>query len=249
MKKWIVLSLLGFTILAQAQPTMELGNQLYEQKDYTGAAKIYEALLASGKESAALHFNLGNCYYQLHQTAPAIYSFEKAQLLDPSDEAIATNLNFAQKRSLDTIPNLPKVGFEKMVATVTETFHYDTWAWLSIVFSVVLVVFFVGYYFTPVTQRKRIYFSLMGMAFIALIISLFAGFFEQNYLRNERPAIVFTEKTPVHVEPTYQSTTHLKLREGAKVYILESSGSWLKVSLTDESTGWITAASVKELNP
>ena len=249
MKKLILVVCFGLVISLKAQPTLEMGNQRYAQKDYAGAAQIYEAILASGKESAGLHFNLGNCYYHLHQIAPAIYAFEKAHLLDPTDDAIANNLDFARKRSLDATPNLPTVGFEKIVVNLTEALHYESWAILSVVFSGLVLLFFVGYYLTKNTQRKRIYFALMSGGVLILLISVFAGFFQRNYIRNEHPAIVFKDNTSVHRSPTYQSGSLLKLREGAKVYITEKSGQWILVKLTDEQTGWIELNAVKELNP
>ena len=251
MKKIILILFFGIGLSLQGQPTptMELGNQRYAQKDYAGAAKIYEAILASGKESVGLHFNLGNCYYHLQQTAPAIYAFEKAHLLDPTDDAVTNNLSFARKRSLDTLPNLPKVGFENSVVSITETFHYETWGVVSILFSGLSLLLFVGFYFTPLAQRKRIYFALMSSALILLFISVFAGFYQQNYIRNEHLAIVFSDKTAVNQTPSFQSNSKLKLREGAKITIIEKSGQWLFVQLSDGQTGWVIAKAVKELNP
>ena len=63
-------------------------------------------------------------------------------LLNPDDEAIQTNLSFAQKMAIDDIKILPEVGFKKMVKEFTSTFHYDTWAWIAVGFSSLFLLFF-----------------------------------------------------------------------------------------------------------
>lgn len=85
-----------------ATSSFEEGNQYYQKENYKAAAASYESIIAAGQESAEVYFNLGNAYYKLHQVAPAIYNYEKALLLNPNDEEIKTNLDFARKWPLMT---------------------------------------------------------------------------------------------------------------------------------------------------
>ena len=249
MKKVIVFLVFCCFGMVAAQSKFDVANGLYQKNDFKGAAQLYESVLQSGEESAELHYNLGNCYYKLRKVGPAIFHFEKAHLMDPSDEAIENNLVFARKLSLDTIPHFPKVGFEKMVVQSTSIMHYDRWALLSILLGFAIVGCFAGYYLTKISSKKRTYFSVMVAAFLVWCISLFAGFYQRNYIHNQHPAIVFSDKLDLHTEPTSRSTTSLQLREGAKVYVLEKSGEWLKVRLTDDSLGWLQTNGVREFNP
>ena len=246
MKKISYIFLLIFQI-SLAQTAFEKGNQLYQKENYQEAATAYESVLSSGKQSAELYFNLGNCYYKLHKVAPSIYNFEKALQLSPNDQEIKTNLEFAQKTTIDDIKVIPKVGFDKLIADFTSSFHYDTWAWFSVVLSFVFLGFFVGYYFSDTTQKKRLFFTGM-MVFLAVIaISVFASIFEKNRLANEKPAIVFAETVSVKSEPKATSSAIFVLHEGTKVYVLESIANWKKIQLTDETTGWIDEKAIKEI--
>jgi tetratricopeptide (TPR) repeat protein len=247
MKKYLYIIVL-ITHCSFAQKAFEQGNQFYQKEKYQEAIKSYESVLASGKQSAELYFNLGNSYYKLHKVAPTIYNFEKALQLNPSDSDIQTNLEFARKMAIDDIKEVPNVGFNKLIQDFTSSYHFDTWAWISVLFAFLFLGFFAAYYYSPTSFKKRFFFSAMCLAFIGIIISFSSGMFEKSRMNNEKPAIVFAEKVEVKSEPKASSQNAFVLHEGTKVYILESIANWKKIQLSDETTGWIESESIKELN-
>jgi len=194
-----------------------------------------------------VYFNLGNYYYKLHKVAPAVYNYEKALLLNPNDQEIKTNLDFARKMAIDDIKIIPKVGFHKLIQDFTSTYYYDTWAWIAVALALVFFLFFLCYYFSGTTLKKRIFFTGMFVILLGITLSVSAGIFERNRLENEKPAIVFAETAPVKSEPKTASPDAFILHEGTKVYILESIANWKKIELTDETTGWIESSAIKEL--
>ena len=249
MKKlfYIVLFISTSVFATDVSNPFQDGNIQYNDGKYQAAITRYESVLATGQQSAEVYFNLGNCYYKLHQVAPAIYNFEKALQLNPNDSEIQTNLEFAQKMTIDDIKVIPKVGFDKLIADFTSSYHYDTWAWITVVFGFIFLAFFIGYYFSPTAFKKRIYFSGMFVVLLLIITSVSSGIFEKNRLANEKAAIVFAETASLKGEPKATSQETILLHEGAKVYILESIANWKKVKLTDETTGWIEENAIKEL--
>lgn len=246
MKKLLYI-LLIFAQTLWAQSDFETGNALYAKENYKEAIQSYEAISSSGKQSAEVYFNLGNCYYKLHQVAPAIYNYEKALLLNPNDNEIKTNLEFARKMTIDDIKVIPKVGFHKIIADFTSIYHYDTWAWIAVGLSFLFFVFFLGYYLSGTTTKKRLFFLGMFLVLLAILLSVSSGIFERDRMLNEKPAIVFAETTSLKSEPKISATDAVLLHEGTKVYILESIANWKKVQLTDETTGWIESAAIKEI--
>lgn len=230
-----------------AQGSFKNGNQLYQQGDYNGAIRSYESILDAKQQSAAVYFNLGNCYYKLNKVAPAIYNYEKALTLKPNDKDIINNLNFAKKLTIDEIKEVPKVGFEKLVRDFTAAYHYNTWAWISVVLAVLFLLFFLGYYFSALTLYKRVFFVGMFIIVIAILISVLSAIFERNHYQNERPAIIFNEMVSVKSEPKSTSSEVLELHEGTKVFVLESFDGWHKVQLTDGTEGWLEKSEVKEV--
>ena len=230
-----------------AQTAFNKGNQYYAKENYEAAVSSFESIVNSGKHSAELYFNLGNSYYKLHKVAAAIYNYEKALLLNPNDSEIKTNLEFAQKMAIDDIKVLPKVGFNKLLSDFTSKYYYDTWAWISVSFAFLLLLFFVGYYFSNKTVLKRIFFIGMFVWLLGIFLATATGFYEKSRNENERPAIVFAETTPLKSEPKASGEDATILHEGTKVFILESVANWKKVALTDETIGWIEDSAIREI--
>lgn len=239
-----------FLLLTQvifAQNGFETGNDLYQKGKYNEAVTAYENVLKTNKQSAELYFNLGNCYYKLNKVAPAIYNYEKALVLSPNDKDVQTNLQFAQKRTIDEVKVIPKVGFAKLLRDFTGIYHYNTWAWISVSFSVLFLLSFIGYYFSQLTVSKRIFFFGMFIMFVLLLISVAAAIFENSHFKNERPAVVFAEMAEVKAEPQKLATNVVTLHEGTKVFVKETVESWKKIQLTDGTEGWIQTSAIKEV--
>ena len=230
-----------------AQTGFEKGNDLYKNGNYEEAAKSYESVLATNKESAELYFNLGNCYYKLQQTAPSIYNYEKALVLDPNNKEALNNIKFAQKRTIDEIKVIPKVGFGKLLRDFTGIYPFETWGYISIGFSVLFLLFFIGYYFSQTVVVKRIFFLGMFIILLFVLMSISAAFFEKSHFDNERPAIVFAESADVRSEPQNASSSIFILHEGTKVYVEETLDNWKKIQLTDGTEGWIDSNAIKEV--
>ena len=245
--KNILYILLLLTQVFFAQNGFEKGNTHYEKGKYTEAVAAYEGILKDNKQSSELYFNLGNAYYKLNKVAPAIYNYEKALVLNPNNKDAINNLKFAQKRTIDEIKVIPKVGFAKLVRDFTGVYHYNTWSWIAVGLVMAFLLFFVGYYFSRVTVSKRIFFFGMFIFFILVIISILAAFFEKSYFDNERPAIIFAEKSDVTSEPRNGDKPIFVLHEGTKVFVFETLGRWKKIQLTDGTEGWIDSSAIREV--
>ena len=96
---FIAVILLTQTIIlgqASMESLFKQGNNAYNKAEYKKAISLYEQTLKMGQYSAELYYNLGNAYYKLNNIAESIYYFEKAKQLDPKDEDIINNSNFAK---------------------------------------------------------------------------------------------------------------------------------------------------------
>ena len=245
--KNIVYILLLTTQIFFAQSGFETGNELYKSGKYEQAATAYGSILKENKQSAELYFNLGNTYYKLNKVAPSIYNYEKALVLNPNDRESANNLKFAQKRTIDEIKTVPKVGFGKLLRDFTAIWHYNTWAWISVVLATFFLLFFMGYYFSQTTILKRIFFLGMFVLIFLVFISVFGAIFEKSHFDNEKPAIVFAEIAEVRSESQKASSIIIVLHEGTKVFVQEKVDNWKKVQLTDGTEGWIESSTIREV--
>jgi tetratricopeptide (TPR) repeat protein len=250
--KSIVFILLSTVVFANESDDVSkafvAANELYKKENYEAAATKYEFIHDKVKvESAELYFNLGNCYYKLDKIAPAIYNFEKALLLNPNDDTIKTNLEFAQKKGIDDIKVIPEVGFTKAIYAFVNTWHYDSWAWAAVIMSMLFLLTFLGYYFVNTTLIKRIFFTSMFVFLVGICTTVLAAFLQKQNDVKIKPAIVFSSAVNVKSEPKSTSEDVLVLHEGTKVFVLETMDNWKKIQLTDKTEGWIEKDAIKEL--
>ncbi|WP_035669195.1 tetratricopeptide repeat protein [Flavobacterium sp. 83] len=245
--KNILYILLLSTQVFFAQNGFEKGNAFYEKGKYNEAVAAYESVLKDNKYSSELYFNLGNAYYKLNKVAPSIYNYEKALVLNPNNNDAINNLKFAQKRTIDEIKVVPKVGFGKLLRDFTGAYHYNTWAWIAVGLATVFLLFFIGYYFSQITVTKRIFFFGMFVFIFLILISVLSAIFEKSHFDNEKPAIVFAEITEVKSEPQKAGAAIFVLHEGTKVFVQETLENWKKIQLTDGTEGWIESNAIKEV--
>ena len=237
-------SLLGF---AQNSQNFEQANGLYNEGKYAEAIDKYESILDSDVYSTELYFNLGNANYKLNNIAPSIYYYEKALQLSPNDKEIESNLAFAKNMTIDAIDKVPQVGFSRIINNVVNTFNTDVWAKIAVGGVIVFVLLFLMYHFSYGTAKKRI-------AFVTSIISLFVACFsvamafqKESLDKKDNPAIVFVQESRVKSEANKTSEEVFRLHEGTKVQVLETYEDWIKIQLSDNSTGWIPSKDVKLL--
>src|SRR6266513_6228167 len=76
----------------------EQANKLYEQGTFAEAAAGYEKIVAGGRVSPALYFNLGNALFKSGRIGRAIANFRLAEQLAPRDPDIRANLRFARNQ-------------------------------------------------------------------------------------------------------------------------------------------------------
>jgi uncharacterized protein YgiM (DUF1202 family) len=87
----------------------------------------------------------------------------------------------------------------------------------------------------------------MFLMLVFLTISVAAALFEKSYAVNERPAVVFADRTEVKSEPQNKGSKVIDLHEGTTVYVKKVEGRWKKIQLTDGTVGWIASEAIREV--
>lgn len=233
---------------SQNNQSFEEANALYNEAKYAEAIHKYESILDTGVHSAELYFNLGNANYKLNNVAPTIYYYEKALQLQPNDKDIQNNLAFAQNMTIDAIDKVPEVGFSRILKNIVNTFHKDTWAKIAVGAVLLFVLLFLMYHFSYATTKKRIAFVTSILSLLIACFSVVMAFQKQGLANKDNPAIVFAQESRVKSEANKTSEEVFRLHEGAKVQVLDTYKSWVKIQLSNNSEGWIPEEDIKLLN-
>lgn len=222
-------------------------NDFYKNEQFSKAIELYHQIELKGKISIELYYNLANSYYKTNKVGPAIYYYEKALKIDPSNEDAMNNLIFAKRLALDNIQEIPKNIFQKINANYLQKLSYNQWAIVSVVFSFLACILFLLFYFANSPTIKRTYFGTSIFSFLLLLISFSITYNQYSFFKNNKEAIVFEETSTVKNAPTFNSEDVFILHEGTKVIVLDAIDNWKKIKLADGKQGWIIAKEIKEL--
>ena len=227
--------------------TFENGNTAYNAGQFEKALLLYKKILESGEHSAALYFNMGNCYYRLNNVAESIFFFEKAKQLKPFDEDISINSAFAQNMAIDAVELLPISQVTKFKEGLVELFNQEGWALVLTLLSWLLVIFWGLYLKNKTPLFKRVFFvsTILTALFLASSVSI-------SVIKSADEAattygILFNEKIEVWAEPNTRAEGLFILHEGTKVQLLDALQEWQKIRIANGSEGWIKDGSVRSL--
>jgi len=250
MKKFIAILLLFLSLGNYSQTPEALfteANTFYKVEDFNRALGVYLALEEKGLESTDLYYNLGNCYYKLNKVAPAIYYYEKALKIDPTNEDALHNLTFAKRMTLDVIEELPKTIFQRFSENVIQKLPYDSWALIGVIASFLASLLFLLYHFSGSTKLKLLFFNTTIFAVFVMLVSVFFAFDNYDTVQKNRTAIIFATKVEIKNAPTASSEDAFVLHEGTKVIILDELDNWKKIKIADGKIGWIYQDKLKEI--
>jgi hypothetical protein len=149
--------------------------------------------------------------------------------------------------TIDVIEELPKTFLQKLEANYIQIFSYNQWAVFAVISSFLAATFFLFFYFSYISVKKRIYFLISVFSFILLILSVYISYSQHQKAVSTKSAIIFASKISVTNAPTLNSEEIFVLHEGTKISVLDAVDNWKKIKLADGKIGWIAANSLKEL--
>jgi tetratricopeptide (TPR) repeat protein len=225
-------------------------NQLYHNKDYDSASRLYEQMIHDGYCYADLFYNAGNAYYRLNKIGLAIWSYEKALKIQ-ENKNYTDNLLLAKKRIKEPIDEVNDIFFIRWWKNLYQLLSPNTWAVLA------LVLFLISFSLLFLKKLKSS-FSVSGwMTSLLFLISGFSllmsliGSYNETY---HYQAIVIEPKTLF----TYASKKEpVFISEGIKVDLVDISpkmnrtngeANYVIVKLPDGQTGRIDRKSIKKID-
>ena len=238
MKKILVICNLLVMIchVTMAQTPFDDANTAYAEGRYDDAAALYQAVL-NEQPDAQVYYNLGNVRYKQGELAQAILCYERALRLRPNYADAKYNLQFAQSRITD---NIPEQDFfvSAWTRAVRNSLSEQVWMWLSVGFFslmlIALLLFLLGR--TPELRKATFH-----IAWLALLFSVIAGLNAESLHRRDTlraEAIITQGIVNAKSAPDRSGTDLFTVHEGTKVTIRETIGEWANIRV-GSNQGWI----------
>ena len=242
---------------ADGKALADQANAAYQRDDFNSALSLYEQAAKEDGTSSLLYYNMGNTHYRLGNMGKAVLCYERALLLDPSNDDARTNLEFVNDKLQlqidrgssfvsDTIG-----GFVRSIAS-------DTWAQLGIASFILLLVAVLVYIFAEAVILRKIGFFGGGVLLLVSIVSNICAFYTHSIAVNKNYAIVTIPSATLSTSPRVpkdKSEEAFMLSEGTKVEIVDSvQGAvdgevimWLDVKADDQHRAWIRSTDVEHI--
>lgn len=237
---WLcIFFLASIHLFSNNQQLIAAAKQAYDKGKYEEAISSYEKIVISGYTSSALHFNLANAYYRNEQIGKAIYHYELAHKLDPTDESIKHNLTIVNKRTKDQIEQKENYFAKNIEAGILNFLPTSGWAWMSIIALSVSCIFFILFKIIEKQKLKRLVFWLGVLALIKCIAAFFIGYMALNNIEKKTLAIILSQEVTVLNSPTKDAKSQFSLHEGTKVHVLETTAEWTSIRLDNGNEGWL----------
>ncbi len=250
MRRSIILAVLALTIfagVASAAPADDFaaGNQFFQDKEYAKAIEAYSRAVQAGVESAPLYYNLGNAYFKSADLGHAVLYYLKARRIDPADEDIKSNLEFARSLATVQLEGVQLNPINALFESIVGPYQLNSLAWLSSLFFVLFfgmlaVRFGLGY--RPHWTKSLTVFLLVLLVCAASVTSYK---YYHDYLT--RWAVVVGDKAEVRSGPTDSAGLEFQGEPGLIVRISSESGDYYNVIFENQRRGWVKKSLLAEV--
>ncbi|MDE7402910.1 MAG: tetratricopeptide repeat protein [Muribaculaceae bacterium] len=236
----------------------------YNSRDYTGAIRQYEDIIAKHGVSAAMLYNLGNAYSRSGDYGMATLNYLRCLRIDPGNSKARANLNFIEERVAEANKGELKGKkfsfspdsepfFSRVSRSIKSRHLSDTWSVWSVVCFLGFIACVALYLFTtPVLIRKTGFFASIIFFTVSVVFLIFA-FMAGGYVSDE--AVVTSAKVHLMAEPSLNSKENpVALHKGTIMKITDTwpdgvdTPEWYKVRLNSDFNGWLPASQVSPVD-
>jgi len=220
-----------------ASELFDEGNKFYEKGAYDSAITEYTKILSLGYQDARVYYNIGNACFRQKEIGKAIFYYEKAKLLDPSDKDVLANLQFARAATVDKIVPPEEGFFTKVLLGIHNALDLPTQT-VAVLALLYLLSFLLILYFVLGTGAREII-KPAGLVLLILFVPVTVSFsIKVSDDGNAKEAVVLANQLNAVNEP--EGTQVLfTVHEGTKFKLHRKLNGWYFASLENGLSGWV----------
>ena len=244
MKKLIlILLIISFSLLLIGESKIDemFQNALneYETKNYESALRDFLSVENEGLINADLFYNIGNCYFRLHQIGRSILYYKKALKIESDHASARKNLEFALTLTKDK----QEIGSEDVIRSFREKL-FDSIS-INLLAVIALIIFgliilltcFMIVYYRNRERTVPIFMTTVLIFF--LLIFLLLGFLKWRAYHFQIEGVILTTSAIGYSGPSEDFTRVFTIHEGMIFEIEREEGNWSLIKLSNGLGGWV----------
>jgi predicted negative regulator of RcsB-dependent stress response len=217
--------------------TFASGNEAYQTGDFDAAIEAYSTLVGAGIDNPVLHYNLGNAYFKSGQLGMAIASYSRALRLDPRNDDVKANLEFAKQYMADKVDPTAISPIWAWYRSLALNYTANEWSVLASVLLISLSVV-VGYMVWTRNNAAAFKAAAIVLASVLVVVATCAGVnIRLNYF-SPRASIVVPEVS-VKAGPGEDTGEQFVAHEGLTFNVLKQESGWYLGVFDNRLKGWI----------
>ena len=223
------------SVYAADQSLFEQANSKYQAGDFKAAAAIYQKVVQTGQNTAAVYYDLGNATVKAGDKGQALVYYERALKAAPRDKDLLWNIHVLKGALKDKIEDDSFFVWAALREWLAQWTADEIALALSFFLAVAALWALVGLFLPPVRGR----FSWIRTLSVSGIV-LFGAVLAWKVWETKDPvAIVLDKETYAYYGPSDRETKAFLLHEGAQGKVQDISGDWIYLSLPNKKSGWI----------
>ena len=251
----IILAVCG--VASSAQGLVESATAEYNNDKYAKALELYLQAATEEGTSSDLFYNIGNTYYRMGDLGNAVLYYERALVLNPSNEDAEINLEFVNSK-IQTRLSEEKSFVVHVIDTFIESLTSNEWATIASITFVLLIAGILLYVFSSVVTLRKVGFFGGGVMLVVSFVSLISAFTVKSRVEAHDKAVVLSPSVTLSTVPRIpkgKAEEAFILTAGNKVTVVDSveningekAEMWYEVKADDTHRAWLKKEHVERI--
>ena len=221
-------------------------NAAYEAGEFEEALAQYETLLQETRHFSS-EFNAGNAAFKLGELGVARLHYERANIMDPSDEELQANLAFVESKIVDRITGIPSLGLKDWLVSWVGAGKLRGWLiwgliWWSLAWGLWM------YRWRSARPDSKSTLGFLGGSCLALgVLGLVASSASLERMKSPERLVIMEDRIDVLSTPSNTGTVLFQLHEGAAARVLSKTSGWKEIQLDNGNVGWVSKAFTEDV--
>lgn len=210
-----------------------------QDKQWDIANRMLDNMLQYAPYQDQLWFNKGVVYYNQHLIAESIACFQKSLLLHPFNKDAEDNLQIAQSRLVDRLPNYFDFILLRWWKLLINPYFHNYWAFAALF---ILVVVGLCMYLPMALRTKKQFRTIKNTVLFLSTCFFIMAYLSWSQLSKTAVFVVQSDQAMQYATPL--SKAGKQVPYGTLVSVLQSESNWYKVALPNGIETWIQKSAI-----